>query len=56
MTGKETNSKSIFEPIFIEQAEFEANIDRYVDEAEAGQSFSLVRNGIIICHLGPANA
>ncbi len=56
MTGKDIDPKSVLEPSFIEQAKFEANIDQYVDEAEGGQSFSLVRNGIVDCHLGPATA
>lgn len=43
------------EPILVEQAEFEANVDHYVEAAERGQEFVLVRDGIAVCHLGPAD-
>jgi hypothetical protein len=44
------------EPILVEQAEFEANIDHYVEAAERGQEFVLIRDGNPICHLGPADS
>ena len=39
---------------WIEEAEFLANVDRYVDAGEAGQEFILVRDGAPILRLGPA--
>ena len=41
-------------PLSIEQAEFEANIDYYIDTVEAGQEIWLVRDGISVARLLPA--
>ena len=43
------------EPELVEQAEFDAQIDYYVEAAEREQEFLLVRDGIAVCHLGPAD-
>lgn len=43
-------------PALIEQTEFEANIDYYVEAAEAGREFWLTRNGSPICRLTSTEA
>jgi hypothetical protein len=38
----------------VEEGLFLANLDYYLDAAEAGQEFWLVRDDMAICFLGPA--
>jgi hypothetical protein len=54
MTGADAERIVAQEPKLVEQAEFELNIDYYVEAAESGQEFWLMRNGAVVCHLGPA--
>lgn len=56
MTGADADPKVGQESTLVEQTEFEANIDLYLDAAEAGQSFCLVRDGVVVCHLTPPEA
>ncbi|HKX77421.1 MAG TPA: hypothetical protein VJM34_02760 [Novosphingobium sp.] len=39
----------------VEQSVFEANLDYYLDAAETGQEFWLVRDGKPVCRLRPAS-
>lgn len=52
MTGRDAEGGTV--PTSLEEAEFLVNIDYYVEAAEKGQEFRLTRNGVAICHLGPA--
>jgi hypothetical protein len=39
----------------LEEADFLANLDFYLDGAEAGCEFRLVRDGKTVCYLRPAD-